>query len=102
MNVNERKVLVTGGSAGIGAALAELLVERGCQVIVCGRQQAALDALAARPGFFPVRCDLSDPADVARLADHVAAEHADLSVLFNNAGVQSEVALVRTDLRSLQ
>jgi uncharacterized oxidoreductase len=102
MNLNQRKVLVTGGTAGIGAALVEQLVQKRCQVIVCGRQQPALDALGKRPGLFPIRCDLTDPQDVMRLAQRVREEHPDLSVLVNNAGVQHEVRIVGSDRALLQ
>lgn len=102
MKLDQRKVLVTGGTAGIGAALVEMLLQKGCQVIVCGRQESVLNAMAARPGVFPIRCDLSNPQDVLRLANQVREKHPDLSVLFNNAGVQHEIKIVGTDTSRLQ
>lgn len=89
MNLQNRKILLTGATTGIGLALAEALLQKGCQIIVCARNQAALDAMRNRHnGLYTFRCDLAEANDVERLADYVRNEHADLSVLINNAGVQ--------------
>lgn len=89
MKLQTRKVLVTGATAGIGQALVEVLLQKGCQVVVCARNEMALDAMRNRHnGLATFRCDLACVSDVERLAEYVRAEHADLAVLINNAGVQ--------------
>jgi uncharacterized oxidoreductase len=96
MKLEKRKVLVTGGTAGIGAALTELLLQQGCEVIVCGRQKDALATLSERQGVFPIYTDLANPDDVQRLASEINALHPDLSVIFNNAGLQTEFEISKT------
>ncbi|MBV1774966.1 SDR family NAD(P)-dependent oxidoreductase [Burkholderiaceae bacterium DAT-1] len=96
MKLAGRKVLVTGGTAGIGEALTTALLARGCKVIICGRQQDALDRAGATSGVFPMKCDLSSADEVITLATRIAAEHGDLSLIINNAGVQHEFDIMST------
>jgi len=98
MKLEKRKVLVTGGTAGIGAALTERLLQQACEVIVCGRQRDALEALNNRKGAYPVYADLANQEDVARLALEISAQHPDLSVIFNNAGLQVEFDIANTPM----
>jgi NAD(P)-dependent dehydrogenase (short-subunit alcohol dehydrogenase family) len=77
-----RRALVTGGSTGIGAAIAVLLRDRGAEVVVCGRNTERGAEFAASTGIRFVRADVTDEVDVAALA--AACEGT--SVLVNNAG----------------
>jgi short-subunit dehydrogenase len=76
-------VLVTGGSSGIGAAIAEKLAAAGCRLVVLGRDGNRLDALTRRTGARALVADLCTPKGLARAAD--AASQADL--LVNSAGI---------------
>ena len=80
--------LVTGASAGIGAAIAEVLVARGCRVICAARRQDGLEALAGRlgPGCHPLALDVTDAAAVAGLIGRLPAELRGIDILVNNAG----------------
>lgn len=79
---------MTGGSSGVGLALARRLVADGTTVLVCGRDPGRLaDAAARVPGLRTLVADLSDPDDVARLA-HAAADLPGLDLLVHNAAVQ--------------
>lgn len=102
MKLDGRKVLVTGATSGIGAAIVELLLRKGCQIIVAGRQETVLKAMAARPGLFPIRCDFANPQDVTQLAHYVRQTHPDLSAVINNAGVQHEIAVSGTQTSRLE
>jgi uncharacterized oxidoreductase len=93
-----RTALVTGGSSGIGLALARLLLRRGVgRVLVVGRDPARLAGVAAElgPSVATLRSDLSDPADVDRLLAELPGLAPDLSLVVNNAGSQR-----LTDFRS--
>ncbi len=82
-------VLVTGGSSGIGAGIAERLHARGARVIICGRDRARLESVAARhPGMSVVVMDVADPDSITRGLADVAAQTPHLTTLVNNAGIQ--------------
>jgi 3-oxoacyl-[acyl-carrier protein] reductase len=81
--------VVTGGSRGIGHAIAMGLVARGARVVITGRDERHLQTAAAKaPGaIHPVRADVSKPGDAARVMDVAAQQFGGLDVLVNNAGV---------------
>ena len=73
-----KQVLITGGATGIGAATAQVFLERGYRVFVTVHQAAA-----ELPGVTAIPCDITDPADVERLFAAVGT----VDVLVNNAGI---------------
>ncbi|TML73668.1 MAG: SDR family NAD(P)-dependent oxidoreductase [Actinobacteria bacterium] len=80
--------LVTGGSRGLGFAIAGELIAEGARVVICGRDQERLERaralLAARDGDVrAIRCDVSSRAEVERMIGEVGR----IDVLVNNAGV---------------
>ncbi|MEU4217912.1 oxidoreductase [Actinoplanes sp. NPDC026623] len=83
-----RVAIVTGASAGIGAATSRLLRERGFQVYAVARRLDRMASLAAL-GIHPIRADVTDEADLAALVDRVIAESGRIDVLVNNAGYGS-------------
>ncbi|MGW7684093.1 SDR family NAD(P)-dependent oxidoreductase [Kribbella sp. NPDC054772] len=84
MRLDGNVALVTGGSAGIGAAVAERLAAAGARVVVHGRDHERTAAVAARVGGVPVVGDLAEP-DV--VADEALRAHGRVDVLVANAGV---------------
>lgn len=88
MQLTGNTILITGGGSGIGRALAEAFHQRGNQVIISGRRQAALDeVIAANPGMAGYTVDIADKADVALFAARVVAAHPALNGVINNAGI---------------
>jgi uncharacterized protein len=83
----KRKVLITGGSSGIGAATAEEFAARGFLVAVTGRDSRALDHVARVTGGVPIPGDLREPGCPRRVVDAAAAALDGLDVVVSNAGV---------------
>jgi 3-oxoacyl-[acyl-carrier protein] reductase len=87
MNLSDAKVLVTGGSSGIGRDVARELIERGARVAICGRNEARLRERADALGATAVPGDVSVEADAVRIVRTVIDTFGDYNVLVNNAGI---------------
>lgn len=96
MDLSTAKVLVTGGSSGIGYAVAERLGKAGARVAICGRDRARLEQAAATLGVVPVQADVSREEDVVRLVETVVGELGGYDTLINNAGFGRFAPLVET------
>ena len=84
-----KRVLVTGGAGGIGAATAVRFLEEGARVVVLDRDDAALRRVGRRQPALSgaIRADVSDPDDVARAFEELDNLAGGLDVLINNAGI---------------
>lgn len=92
MDLVDRVAVVTGGSSGIGLAIAQILAGEGARVAICARSAADLEAAADRlreggGDVMAETADVSDPASVTRFATRVRQELGPADVLVNNAGV---------------
>jgi len=96
LGLSGRSVLVTGGTDGLGLALARRLVEEGAQVSVCGRDErrlaAARDALG--DDAYVARVDVTDGPALERFVDDAAARFGRLDGVVSNAGQASGSAVV--------
>lgn len=90
MKLVDTHMLITGGTAGIGLALARKAEERGARVTVCGRSRERLDEARSvlSESACAVSCDVSDGEQHAALFEEARAAHGPIDVLVNNAGVQ--------------
>src|SRR5215218_1788099 len=83
-----RVVLVTGGSAGIGRSTVARLAREGCRVVTCARHRERLEeAVSGLPGVTGVVADVADAAGRATLVDRVLDAHGRLDGLVLNAGL---------------
>ncbi len=85
---SNKVVVVTGGSNGIGLAAAKAFSAEGASVFITGRRQETLDAAVKQIGgrVTAVQGDMSKLADIDRLYDTIQQKHAQIDVLFANAG----------------
>lgn len=93
MKLEGKVALVTGGGAGIGAAIAERFVKEGAKVCITGRRQQMLDKVAqSLPSGTVTTCsgDVSKDADVVRMVAAAVAFGGKLDVLVNNAAISSQ------------
>lgn len=84
----DKVVVVTGGTSGIGLATAKAFAAEGASVFITGRRQETLDAALKEIGgrVTGVRGDMANLADIDRLYDAVQQHHAQIDVVFANAG----------------
>jgi 3-oxoacyl-[acyl-carrier protein] reductase len=98
VELNGQVALVTGGSRGIGRAIAQALAEAGARVAVVARDQARAEAVARElpgEGHIGAAADVADSASVAALFERVEKELGTPDVLVNNAGVTRDNLLMR-------
>ena len=87
MNTTNNTVLITGGSAGIGFAIAKLFSANGNKVIITGRDKIRLDAaLAELPGVTGIQGDISKQDDLDKLVQTLKKDFPGLNIVINNAG----------------
>jgi 3-oxoacyl-[acyl-carrier protein] reductase len=109
IDLTGRRILVTGGSRGIGAACCRLFARAGATVLIqylaSGERARALYAELLRTSGRPhlkARCDVSDPEQIEKLFDQVRQEWGGLDCLVNNAGVWVYEPLIKLDRDQLQ
>ena len=92
LGLKGKAALVTGGSKGIGKAVARGLAQEGAKVTICARTRAELEAAAAELGkatgseVFAVAGDLTREADVQKIVDAAVSRFGRIDILVNNAG----------------
>ncbi|RVT79010.1 SDR family NAD(P)-dependent oxidoreductase [Agrobacterium sp. CNPSo 2736] len=88
MKIADNTILITGGSSGIGRALAEAFHKAGNRVIISGRRKAVLDEVtAANPGMASMVMDATDAAGIRAFAEALVKAHPTLNAVINNAGI---------------
>ena len=88
MELDGRRVLVTGASSGIGEATARVLAQRGARVACLARSREKVEGLAAEIGGVPIVADVADEEAVKSAVDEAADSLGGLDAVANVAGVQ--------------
>ena len=86
MKLENAKVLITGGSIGIGRATAKILSEAGAKVAITGRNKEILEKTAKELNVLAIHADVSKQEDVDRTYSAFLAAYGSLDILVNNAG----------------
>jgi NAD(P)-dependent dehydrogenase (short-subunit alcohol dehydrogenase family) len=107
MDLAGKRALVTGGSRGIGAAIAQALAERGADVAITYERSAerAAEVVQAIEGRghkgLAIQADSADPAAIKRAVDAAAAALGGLDILVNNAGIARYAAIADVDVETI-
>ena len=101
--MEEKVVVVTGASSGIGAALSELYARRGYHVVIAARNEEKLNQLAEKlsgekGSTFPVKTDVSKEVDCKNLIDKTLEKYGKIDILINNAGISMRAMFKDLDL----
>jgi 3-oxoacyl-[acyl-carrier protein] reductase len=102
MELINAKVLITGGSQGIGLETAKLLSSKGAMVAICGRNKTQLEKAAKETGAIPIQADVSNEDQVIDMIKRVTGEWPDFNVLINNAGYGYFSLLENIDVSSFK
>ncbi|MBV9961745.1 MAG: SDR family NAD(P)-dependent oxidoreductase [Parafilimonas sp.] len=90
MQLQNNKILITGGASGIGFGLTKRFIEENNTVIIFGRREDVLEEVREQlPAVITRVCDLSIEEQRIDLYKWIEDEHSDLNVLINNAGIQN-------------
>lgn len=92
VDLRGKVVLITGGSRGLGLLIARELVDHGCRLAICARDEEELEGArselsALGAAVLAARCDVSDEADVRALVEAVVRRFGRVDVLINNASI---------------
>ena len=88
MKLTNNTIFITGGTSGIGRAMADKFHQLGNQVIISGRREALLkDVTAASPGMDYVVLDVTRADSIQAAAEQVLTRYPALNVVINNAGI---------------
>ena len=90
----DKVVLITGGSRGIGKAIAELFINENATVIVTYRNSIDNEYFNSK-NIFHFKCDVADMKSVQDVTDGILKDHSKIDVLVNNAGITKDGLLMR-------
>ena len=102
MNLKNAAALITGGSSGIGRAIAQSLTASGARVAITGRDKQRLTEAAKNLGVHPIQADVANEEDVKRTYREVLQKFGELDILINNAGSGVFKNLVDLDLQGFE
>lgn len=101
-DLNNKAVLITGASSGIGRSIAENLADKGVFVYAGARKQQDIDELSQHKNMLGIRLDVTKPNEIMAAVDLVNKEGRGLHGLVNNAGVFFHSPLIEVSERDMQ
>ncbi|HKA27175.1 MAG TPA: SDR family NAD(P)-dependent oxidoreductase [Gaiellaceae bacterium] len=102
MPLAQKVAVITGGSSGIGAAIARALARRGWQLVLLARSEERLAEVAREVGAEHKLCDVADRAEVERVAAGVRERHPAINLLVNNAGIPGRGGFLDLDPEQIE
>jgi len=102
MQIQGATALITGGSEGIGKAIAHALIEEGAEVAITGRRRAALESTARELGCDFHVGDVGVEKDAVRTVEDFVKKKGRIEILVNNAGIGAFAPLVETELADFE
>lgn len=101
MRFDQKTVLVTGGTSGIGLAVAKQFAAEGAHVVITGRTlqkgQTVVQTLAGEyPSIEFITCDVKSSQQCSQLVDQITDNHSSIDVLVNNAGIMLNKSILNT------
>jgi len=96
MDLNTAKVIITGGSTGIGYETAKQLISKGAKVVICSRNKSDIQKAAQELGAIGIQTDISNEKDVKALFKEANEKLGGLNVIINNAGIGYLAPLTET------
>ena len=94
MKLSGKIALITGGSRGIGKAIAKEFAANGASIVISGRDKTNLEKAASELGAFGVLSDIRKESDVQNLINKTIEKFGRLDILVNNAGVFPKIKLL--------
>ena len=101
--MKDKNVLITGGSSGLGKAMAKTLIGKGANLAITGRDKAKLEQIAKEIGAISIHADVSIEQDVLRTYSYFLQKFERLDVLINNAGIGAQrYAIDELDIEAMK
>ncbi len=99
MNVQDKIVIVTGASSGIGLATAKLLAEHGAKVVLVSRSKEKLEKLSKEiPLSIAIDADMTKISDIKRVVEQTQEHFGRIDILINNAGQGYDAPIEKTNI----
>jgi uncharacterized oxidoreductase len=103
MSFTGNTILITGGTSGIGRALAEALQQKGNHVIIAGRRRNLLDEVTrANPGMSAVELNMDDASSIAGTAAQLTRDYPALNAVVHNAGIMRPEDVKKGELETAE
>lgn len=102
MELKGARILITGGSSGLGKEMARVLKEAGANILITGRDAQKLDKVSKEMGIHGIVADVASEADVMKTYEAVNETLGGLDVLINNAGIGEFMTVDQVSLEALE